>query len=142
MSPIEQKIKYLEMIQSVINRMAANSFALKGWSVTLISGISMFSGQAKPWKLLFTVGISFCFWCVDAYYLKQERLYRLLYNRVVSGDKSIDFSLDTSSLTLEDENPRCFTSRTEVLFYGGIIVFLLIPFLRDVFRWLIHLLFS
>ena len=35
---MENKIKYLEMIQSVINRMANNSFCLKGWTVTLVSG--------------------------------------------------------------------------------------------------------
>ena len=34
---MEKKIKHLEMIQGVINRMAGNSFALKGWSVTLIA---------------------------------------------------------------------------------------------------------
>jgi len=36
---MENKIKHLEMIQGVINRMASNSFALKGWAVTLVSGI-------------------------------------------------------------------------------------------------------
>lgn len=36
---MEDRIKYLEMIQEIINRMASNSFALKGWAVTLIAGI-------------------------------------------------------------------------------------------------------
>ena len=36
---MEAKIKYLEMIQNVINRMAKNSFLLKGWSITLLTGI-------------------------------------------------------------------------------------------------------
>lgn len=35
----DQKIKNLEMIQQVINRMANNSFTLKGWSITIIAGI-------------------------------------------------------------------------------------------------------
>ena len=32
-------MKHMEMIQGVINRMASNSFALKGWTVTLVAGI-------------------------------------------------------------------------------------------------------
>ena len=35
---MENKIKHLEIIQGVINRMAGNSFALKGWAVTLVAG--------------------------------------------------------------------------------------------------------
>ena len=35
----ENKIRHLEMIQGVINRMASNSFMLKGWAVTLVAGI-------------------------------------------------------------------------------------------------------
>ena len=35
----ENKLKHLELIQGIINRMASNSFALKGWAVTLVAGI-------------------------------------------------------------------------------------------------------
>ena len=34
---MDAKLKHLESIQSVINRMGANSFRLKGWGVVLIS---------------------------------------------------------------------------------------------------------
>jgi len=36
---MEKKLKHLEMLQGVINRMANNSFLLKGWSVVLISAL-------------------------------------------------------------------------------------------------------
>ena len=36
---MEKKIQHLQMIQGIINRMASNSFMLKGWAVTLIAGI-------------------------------------------------------------------------------------------------------
>jgi hypothetical protein len=36
---MERKLKHLELIQGVINRMAHCSFLLKGWSVILISGL-------------------------------------------------------------------------------------------------------
>lgn len=35
----ETKIRYLELIQNVITRMANNSFMLKGWAITLVAGI-------------------------------------------------------------------------------------------------------
>ena len=36
---MENYRKHLEIIQGVINRMASNSFSLKGWAVTLVVGI-------------------------------------------------------------------------------------------------------
>ena len=35
----ETKIRYLELIQNVITRMANNSFMLKGWAITLVAAI-------------------------------------------------------------------------------------------------------
>lgn len=48
---MESKLKHLEMIQGVINRMASNSFLLKGWSVTLIS--ALFALAAKDTNQFF-----------------------------------------------------------------------------------------
>lgn len=42
---MESKIKHLEMIQGIINRMASNSFYLKGWAVTLVAGIFAISAK-------------------------------------------------------------------------------------------------
>lgn len=42
---MERKINHLGMIQGVINRMASNSFALKGWAVTLVVGIFVLAGK-------------------------------------------------------------------------------------------------
>ncbi len=36
---MEIKRAHLEMIQGVVNRMANNSFLLKGWSVALVSAM-------------------------------------------------------------------------------------------------------
>lgn len=42
---VDYKVPHLEMIQGVINRMARNSFALKGWAVTLVAGIFALSSK-------------------------------------------------------------------------------------------------
>lgn len=35
-APMDRKIKHLEFIQGVINRLASDSFRMKGWSVVLV----------------------------------------------------------------------------------------------------------
>jgi len=39
---MEQKLAHPQMIHGVINRMAGNSFLLKGWSVTLVAALRAF----------------------------------------------------------------------------------------------------
>ena len=81
---MDNKVNHLEMIQGVISRMASNSFALKGWAVTLVAGIFALSSKDAD-KLYFLVAYIpiVVFWGLDAYYLLQERLYRALYNSVL-----------------------------------------------------------
>lgn len=108
---LESKIRHLEMIQGVINRMAGNSFALKGWAVTLVSGIFVLAGKETD-KLYFLVAYIpvVVFWWLDAYYLLQERLYRSLYEKVRKTDeKDIDFSLKAAA-TEFDSKKNCFCS--------------------------------
>lgn len=42
---MEEKIRHLEMVQGVINRMAGNSFFLKGWMVTLVTAFFSLSDK-------------------------------------------------------------------------------------------------
>lgn len=114
----EEKIKYLEIIQGVINRMANNSFMLKGWAVTLVTGIFILSDTEAD-KLFFIVAYLpiDVFWCLDSYYLCQERLFRKLYNSVCEkSNKNIDFSLKPSKCNLK-EYLKCVVSITELCFY-------------------------
>lgn len=130
---MENKVNHLQMIQGVINRMASNSFALKGWAVTLVAGIFALASKNTD-KIYFLVSYIPCvmFWGLDSYYLLQERLYRTLYDEVrKNGQGSIDFSMDTSdlpssnSLTLAQKEKltykNCFTSTTEKWFYIPLI---------------------
>lgn len=78
----ENKLKHLEMIQGIINRMASNSFALKGWAVTLVAGIFALASKEtdKIYFLIAYAPIAF-FWFLDSFYLLQERLFRSLYGK-------------------------------------------------------------
>ena len=96
---MEAKLKHLEMIQAVINRMASNSFVFKGWAVTIIAGLSAFAAKdANKRLLLVAFFATTLFWAVDAYYLSLEREYRKLYEHTnQKTEKNIDLSMALSS---------------------------------------------
>lgn len=118
----ENKVRHLEMIQGVISRMASNSFALKGWAVTLVAGIFALASQEADKMYFFVAYIPVVvFWFLDAYYLLQERLFRSLYGKVrkLSEDK-IDFDMNTARDEFKTEKNTfcsCLVSITEAGFY-------------------------
>ena len=91
------KIRHLELIQSVVDRQGRNSFSLKGWSVIIVTAILAISFEACGSRLVWLAFVpAFSFWGLDAYYLLQERLFRKLYDAVRSGEKVEPFSMDCS----------------------------------------------
>lgn len=120
---MDKKVSHLEMIQGIISRMASNSFALKGWAVTLVAGIFALAGKDTD-KIYFLVAYLpiIVFWGLDSYYLQRERLHRALFDKVRKLPiEKIDFSMEASLTEFaSDKNTflRCLLSRTELLFYG------------------------
>jgi hypothetical protein len=79
----DQMIKHLEIIQGVVNRLARNSFAIKGWAITIVSAVFVLGvKQATPAYFLIALLPAFIFWGLDGYYLRQERLFRKLYDGI------------------------------------------------------------
>lgn len=118
----ENKMKHLDMIQGIINRMASNSFALKGWAVTLVAGIfALASKDADKMYFLVAYVPIVVFWFLDSYYLLQERLFRSLYGKVRKlPENKIDFNMDTTTDEFKSEKNTfcsCLISVTEVGFY-------------------------
>ncbi len=77
----ELRLRHLADIQAIINRLAQNSFTVKGWSVTLVSVVfAILATKAGARGLLLVPTLpAIVFWGIDAYYLRLERLYRRLY---------------------------------------------------------------
>ena len=95
----ETKIAHLQMIQAVITRMAGNSFMVKGWTVTLVTALFALAAVAAqrvlclPWR---TFRRS-CFGHWMPYFLRQERLFRKLYDHVREAKNgTVDFSMKHS----------------------------------------------
>ena len=69
----ESRIRYLEAIQRVIDRLSNTSFILKGWSVSLVAGLMALaaSGSNRDYVLIAYVPIA-VFWLLDAYFLMMK----------------------------------------------------------------------
>ena len=77
------RTKHLELIQAVVSRLAHNSFVYKGWAVTIVSAIFVLATKdPNPLYLLIALVPTLAFWGLDSYYLRQERLFRKLYDRM------------------------------------------------------------
>ena len=121
---MENVIKHLTMIQNIINRMAHNSFLLKGWSVVLISALFVLTKNQAiheflKWTPLFPL---ISFWILDGYFLQQERMYRKLYDNV-RKQETTDFSMNASIYKNKVDSwiKTCF-SITLNLFYIPIVI--------------------
>ncbi len=115
--------KHLELIQGVINRMAGNSFQLKGWSVVLVS--ALFALAAKDMRVHFVFVAYFpavAFWVLDGYFLQQEKMYRRLYDEVRQAKGDPDFSLDASEYGKKvDSWATVCLSKTLLIFHGMVL---------------------
>lgn len=87
---MEEKIKHLEFVQNVITRMNANSFQLKGWMITIVSALlALYASSEKVLYIFVAIAPVIIFWCLDAFYLKQEKIYRKLYQDIVTDKDNI-----------------------------------------------------
>ena len=123
---MENKIKHLEFIQNVITRMNANSFLIKGWTITLIS--ALFALAAKDSNINYAL-ISYIiipvFWVLDGFYISTERMYRDLYSEVaVKREEEIDFNMNASSFKTKKGRSwiEGIFSQTLIPFYGTALI--------------------
>lgn len=123
---MEAKLKHLELIQAVIERMAGNLFFLKGWAITLIAALfALAAKDANPKYIFIAFMPVLVFWVLDGYFLSQERQFRSLYNHVRTlNEHAIDFSMDTTKFKHEPRNQwhRSMFSPTLLWFYVPLLL--------------------
>ena len=124
--PVGGKIKHLKFIQGVINRLASDSFRVKGWSVVLVAAlIALLVRESRIEFSVVALVPVIAFWCLDGYFLWQERLYRALYDHVrVLKEDEIDFSMNVSPFKTDRKRTwfGATLSLTLLLFYGPLAV--------------------
>ena len=120
----EAKLKHLEFIQTIITRMAHNSFLLKGWSITVVGAIIGLNKDGIDWKIvLISFFLILMFWALDAYFLNQERLFRGRYDEVrTKSPETIDFSMGLENASaVKTDWFITFFSVTLRLYYGALL---------------------
>jgi len=103
------RIKHLEFIQSTIARQASHSFSVKGWSLTVAAALYAYTATNLEWWLaLIAVLPPAVFAGLDAFYLRQERLFRQLYTAVAREGSTVSmFSMDVSQYADSARYPSC-----------------------------------
>jgi hypothetical protein len=120
--------KHLGMVQGVINRLAGNSFSLKGWSMTLVSallGLALSGKGGNPLGAVIALLPALAFWSLDGYFLAQERLYRRLYAKLIAPNETVPaFSMRTEPFTAAVWAKATF-SLTLILFHGAVLALII-----------------
>ena len=79
-------IKHLEFLQTVINRLSHEIFAYKGWAVTLIVVLFAIAAASRNGLVVPIAMVpALAFWGLDALTLRQQRMYRAMYDAVRDG---------------------------------------------------------
>ena len=121
---MDRKLKHLEFIQGVINRLASDSFRMKGWCVVLVAALFVLLVREGRIEFIPVALVPIiAFWGLDGYFLWQERLYRALYDHVrILEESRVDFSMNVSPFKTGRPRtwPSATFSRTLVFFYGAL----------------------
>jgi hypothetical protein len=117
--------KEIDLIQGCINRMASNSFMLKGWTISLVAVVlALTEDRANPLFLLCCIFIPLlCFWYLDAFFLRTEKMYRKLYEWVLEERKkgNVEYQYDLNPHRFNNAVESCcriMFSKTLSVFYG------------------------
>ena len=127
------RIEHLKIIQAVVYRMGRNSFAIKTASLTVIAGLLAVSLGINSWEVaaIGTIPMSML-WGLDAFFIRQERIFRRLYDIVRIGPAKDLGSADYFSMNTGQAQSEVGTvlttmfSRTLPFFYIPLIVALVI----------------
>lgn len=98
----EDQRKHLDFIQAVIARLASSSTATKGWGLTVATAAFGFSAtKAVPMVAGLGLTVVIFFGILDSYYLREERLFRYLYDDARRG------LVEVYSMNKNDYSGRC-----------------------------------
>lgn len=100
----DKRVEYLQMIQNNISRMSTSSALFKGFSATIVAGISMISYcQQNTCVIILSFLPVLLFAVLDTYYLQLEKQLRCLYDLVRKGTHACDFNMKLEKGDVEDK---------------------------------------
>jgi hypothetical protein len=114
------------MIQAIITRLAANSGAIKGFTVPVVTallGVSINSKNgAFAWLGVFPVVV---FGFIDAYYLALERKYRDLYNKAID-EPDTEWGLKAGAAKFVDVLKACKSISVWVFYLATLVAVIVV----------------
>jgi hypothetical protein len=122
-----ERIKHLELIQSVVSRLANEAALIRGWALTVAAAIDGFAVRSLNWRIA-AVGLlpTVVFWGLNAYYLRAERQFRAFYDRVRLADKSVEPFAMNGRDEPADSHIATALSSTLRYFYGAMVAVALV----------------
>lgn len=123
----ENRLRYLEAVQRIIDRLSNCSFLLKGWAVTLVAALVALAAKDSNtgYALIAYIPVA-CFWFLDSYYLMMERQFKDLYKENTDLSQPLeDFSIHRQHFTWQKYGSALF-SPTQILLYIPLIMAILV----------------
>lgn len=123
----ENRLRYLEAVQRIIDRLSNCSFLLKGWAVTLVAALVALAAKDSNtgYALIAYIPVA-CFWFLDSYYLMMERQFKDLYKENTDLSQPLeDFSIHRQNFTWQKYESALF-SPTQILLYIPLIMAILV----------------
>ncbi|MBS6929129.1 MAG: hypothetical protein KH152_11705, partial [Finegoldia magna] len=105
-----------------------NSFAIKGWTITVLVGLFVFlqKDNFRNNMIIYLIPIIF-FWVLDSYYLWQERLFRKLYNDIiVNVTEESDLSMNIIQYKAKVKFYSSLFSVSEIMIYLPLLLITLL----------------
>lgn len=130
--------KEIDLIQNCINRMAQNSFLLKGWAISILTVVlAIMKDFWDPIKICLIMLIPLLsFWFLDALFLQKEKMYRKMYDWALDKRSHNDFShlyeLDPNRFRDDvDSKVKIMLSLSLVSFYGVPFIIIIAIFIME-----------
>lgn len=118
----EDQRKHLDFIQAVITRLASSSAAAKGWGLTVTTAAFGFSAtKAVPVVAGLGLVIAVFFGLLDSYYLREERLFRCLYDEARTGGIEV-YSMEKDAYADRCTRWQVISSWSVLGFYGPLLL--------------------
>ena len=133
------RVKYLEMVQSVVSRMAAQGATIKNYCITLTTAVVGFGiTLQRPGVVLLALLPITIFAGLDAQFLRLERHFRDLFDEVRGDDWSGKPSFEITATKLKRSYFSALFSWSVSFFYvplviGVVLVFFISRFLYGKF---------
>ena len=142
--------KEIDLIQACITRMAHNSFLIKGWTLSIVAIVLSLATNKNSlfFELVLLVPVV-GFWYLDAFFLRTEKMYRMMYEWVLKnrfkGNTDMLYDLNPTRFSSDAMSlGRVMRSVTLRWFYGiplSVIIILILtnlPFIKKLYHCILE----